>query len=116
MFLLYQFRAERAIVLTRRASFRRLAASCAAIACCTLAVTSGQPLARAADGRDLLANAIGSTRGSYLVYNFGPGHPAPAHMPPVSRRSTIADEPPPSSSTALSLPRPRNRSCMLSGV
>ncbi|MGV0624234.1 hypothetical protein ABVK32_30515, partial [Mycobacterium kansasii] len=70
--------AERAIVLTRRASFRRLAACCTALlACFTLAATSGPPLARAADGRDLLANAIGSTRGSYLVYNFGPGHPAP---------------------------------------
>ena len=65
-------------MLTRRASFRRLTACCAAlVACFTLAITSGQPLARAADGRDLLANAIGSTRGSYLVYNFGPGHPAP---------------------------------------
>lgn len=70
--------AERAIVLTRRASFRRLAACCTALlACFTLAATNGLPLARAADGRDLLANAIGSTRGSYLVYNFGPGHPAP---------------------------------------
>lgn len=70
--------AERAIVLTRRASFRRLAACCTALlACFTLAATNRLPLARAADGRDLLANAIGSTRGSYLVYNFGPGHPAP---------------------------------------
>ena len=32
------------------------------------------------------------------------GTPAPAHMPPVSRRSTIADEPPPSSRIAVSLP------------
>jgi len=43
----------------------------------TLASTAGQPVAHAADGRDLLANAIDSTRGSYLVYNFGPGHPTP---------------------------------------
>ena len=39
-----------------------------------------------------------------------PATPAPDHMPPVSRRNTIAEEPPPSSSTAVSLPRPRNRS------
>jgi hypothetical protein len=31
----------------------------------------------AADGRELLANAIAGTRGSYLVYNFGGGNPAP---------------------------------------
>jgi hypothetical protein len=35
------------------------------------------PTARAADGRELLANAIAATRGSYLVYNFGGGAPAP---------------------------------------
>jgi hypothetical protein len=33
--------------------------------------------ARAADGRELLANAIAGTRGSYLVYKFGGGNPAP---------------------------------------
>ena len=56
---------------------RRTAASAAAVVlCATLAATSGQPVARA-DGRELLANAIASTRGSYLVYNFGGGHPAP---------------------------------------
>jgi hypothetical protein len=33
--------------------------------------------AHAASGRDLLAGAIANTRGSYLVYNFGGGHPAP---------------------------------------
>jgi hypothetical protein len=37
----------------------------------------GAPTARAADGRELLANAIANTRGSYLVYNFGGGAPAP---------------------------------------
>ena len=31
----------------------------------------------AADGRDRLAQAIANTRGSYLVYNFGNGFPAP---------------------------------------
>ena len=36
-----------------------------------------RPTAQAADGRELLANAIANTHGSYLVYNFGGGHPAP---------------------------------------
>ncbi len=45
--------------------------------CLTLATSGGQGVARAADGRDQLANAIATTRGSYLVYNFGGGHPAP---------------------------------------
>ena len=63
---------------TRRASLRRLVAGCTAVvACVALASTTGQPVARAADGRDLLANAINTTKGSYLVYNFGPGHPTP---------------------------------------
>ncbi len=35
------------------------------------------PAARAADGRELLGNAIANTRGSYLVYNFGGSNPAP---------------------------------------
>jgi len=65
-------------VLTPTASLRRLGASCAAlVVCVAVASTTGQPAAYAADGRDLLANAIDSTRGSYLVYNFGPGHPTP---------------------------------------
>lgn len=42
-----------------------------------LTAAAGTPSARAADGRDQLANAIATTRGSYLVYNFGAGHPAP---------------------------------------
>ena len=45
-------------------------------ACLTLATTTGQPVATAA-GRDQLAQAIANTRGSYLVYNFGDGYPAP---------------------------------------
>src|SRR4051812_29748330 len=45
--------------------------------CATLATTAGVPTARAADARDLLAGAIAGTRGSYLVYNFGGGNPAP---------------------------------------
>ncbi|MGZ4578859.1 MAG: hypothetical protein ACXVX1_14330, partial [Mycobacterium sp.] len=65
-------------VRTRRASLRRLVAGCTAmVACAALASTVGQPVAHAADGRDLLASAINTTKGSYLVYNFGPGHPAP---------------------------------------
>jgi hypothetical protein len=42
-----------------------------------LATAPGSPVAHAADGRTLLANAIAGTRGSYLVYNFGAGFPAP---------------------------------------
>jgi Phosphodiester glycosidase len=59
------------------ASFRRIAASAAALGLCAAVATTAAPTARAADGRELLANAIASTRGSYLVYNFGGGAPAP---------------------------------------
>jgi len=48
----------------------------AVVACLALATTTGQPVA-AADGRGQLAQAIATTRGSYLVYNFGGGYPAP---------------------------------------
>jgi len=44
--------------------------------CLTLATSTGQPVARA-EARELLASAIANTQGSYLVYNFGSGHPAP---------------------------------------
>jgi Phosphodiester glycosidase len=44
--------------------------------CAALATSTGQPVARA-EARDLLAAAIANTKGSYLVYNFGAGHPAP---------------------------------------
>ncbi|MGB9308274.1 MAG: phosphodiester glycosidase family protein [Mycobacterium sp.] len=72
------FGAERAIVPTLSASLRRLTACCAAVAACaTLATTTGQPVARAADGREMLESAIATTKGSYLVYNFGAGHPTP---------------------------------------
>ncbi|ORJ60033.1 phosphodiester glycosidase family protein [Mycobacterium simiae] len=65
-------------MLTRRASLRRLTASVAAMfACGVLTSTVAPPVAHAADGREMLANAIGATQGSYLVYNFGPGHPTP---------------------------------------
>jgi hypothetical protein len=54
-----------------------MAASCAAaLVCAALATSTGQPVARA-EARDLLAAAIANTRGTYLVYNFGAGHPAP---------------------------------------
>lgn len=46
------------------------------LACLTLATTTGRPVAHA-EGRDQLAQAIATTRGSYLVYNFGNGFPAP---------------------------------------
>ena len=58
--------------------FRRFVAGAAALTlCATLATTAGVPTAAAASGRELLANAVAATRGSYLVYNFGGGHPAP---------------------------------------
>ena len=58
--------------------FRRFAASAAALMLCAVAsTTAAVPTAKAASGRDLLAGAIANTRGSYLVYNFGGGHPAP---------------------------------------
>jgi Phosphodiester glycosidase len=56
---------------------RRAAAGCAAAVMCTwVAMSGGQPVARA-DPREQLASAIANTRGSYLVYNFGGGFPAP---------------------------------------
>ena len=58
-------------------AFRRIAACGAGTALClTLATSTGQPVARA-EARELLASAIANTQGSYLVYNFGGGHPAP---------------------------------------
>lgn len=58
------------------AALRRWAAA-AALLCVVLTMSFGSPTAHAADGRDQLANAIATTSGSYLVYNFGAGHPAP---------------------------------------
>lgn len=49
---------------------------CAALACVALTAGTTAPSARAA-AREQLAQAIEATRGSYLVYNFGPGFPAP---------------------------------------
>ena len=65
-------------MLTPSAGLRRLAACWAAlVGCATLAISTGQPVAHAADGREMLEGAIGTTKGSYLVYNFGSGHPMP---------------------------------------
>ncbi|BBY27363.1 phosphodiester glycosidase family protein [Mycolicibacterium sediminis] len=60
------------------ANFRRLLAHLTTVAlCATLASIGGAPVAHAADARELLASAIAGTKGSYLVYNFGGGNPAP---------------------------------------
>lgn len=60
------------------ANFRRLVSTATiAVLCATLASTAGAPVAQAADARELLAGAIATTKGSYLVYNFGGGNPAP---------------------------------------
>ncbi|OBK71809.1 hypothetical protein A5651_18300 [Mycobacterium sp. 1274761.0] len=48
----------------------------AALVLVTALSATAAPVARA-DGRALLAGAIANTQGSYLVYNFGDGHPAP---------------------------------------
>lgn len=58
----------------RRFAVRSLGMAAALIVC---AVTAGTPTAGAAGAREQLANAIAATRGAYLVYNFGSGHPAP---------------------------------------
>ena len=59
------------------AILRRFVAYAAALSVCAAVATTATPVARAADGRELLAGAIANTRGSYLVYNFGGGAPAP---------------------------------------
>ncbi len=57
-------------------TLRRTGRLCLAVACLASSSLIGPPAAAAA-ARDQLAAAIASTRGSYLVYNFGAGHPAP---------------------------------------
>ena len=65
-------------VVSPTATLRRLIASATTLAMGTVFATMAvAPAARAADGRELLASAIAHTRGSYLVYNFGAGNPAP---------------------------------------
>ncbi|BBZ35934.1 hypothetical protein MCNF_45390 [Mycolicibacterium confluentis] len=66
-----------AAVKSPAAALRRLIASCAATGVCASSALLAGPVASAADGRELLASAIANTRGSYLVYNFGAGAPAP---------------------------------------
>ena len=55
---------------------RRLGGLCLAMICVVLAAGITPPVAAAA-ARDQLAQAVATTRGSYLVYNFGSGFPAP---------------------------------------
>ena len=55
---------------------RRLLRFALAVWCVVGATIATPPVAGAA-ARDQLAQAIASTRGSYLVYNFGAGFPAP---------------------------------------
>ncbi|AXK77650.1 phosphodiester glycosidase family protein [Mycolicibacterium neoaurum] len=65
-------------VPTVAARLRRFLAGTAALAVgAAVATCTGAPTASAADGRSLLAAAIANTKGSYLVYNFGGGYPAP---------------------------------------
>lgn len=47
------------------------------VASCVVAGTLASPPVAGAAARDQLAQAIATTRGSYLVYNFGAGFPAP---------------------------------------
>lgn len=62
----------------KSANIRRFAAwSAALLMWAVLSTGEGIPVAKAASAREMLANAIANTRGSYLVYNFGGGHPAP---------------------------------------
>ncbi len=55
-------------------AWRRTVAGAAV--CAVLAAGTKQGVARAA-AADMLADAIAATKGSYLVYNFGAGHPMP---------------------------------------
>nr|WP_238994814.1 phosphodiester glycosidase family protein [Mycolicibacterium chubuense] len=48
-----------------------------ALGCAVVSAIALAPVAVAASARELLAAAIANTRGSYLVYNFGGGFPAP---------------------------------------
>jgi len=57
-------------------SLPRTGRFCAAVALLVMAAGISTPRAHAA-ARDQLTQAIANTRGSYLVYNFGPGFPSP---------------------------------------
>ncbi|KRE27380.1 hypothetical protein ASG82_13240 [Mycobacterium sp. Soil538] len=56
---------------------RALSGVAAAVVCAVVAAGVTAPAAAAASARELLAGAIANTKGSYLVYNFGGGFPAP---------------------------------------
>ncbi|MFB1296429.1 phosphodiester glycosidase family protein [Mycobacterium sp. pW049] len=66
---------------TPTANFRRLVSGTRSVfavtMCALLAWIVAAPTAQAASARELLAAAIANTKGSYLVYNFGGGFPAP---------------------------------------
>lgn len=64
------------LVSARTSSRRRFARAGAAAACVMAVAGTGPPSAHAA-GRDQLSAAIAATQGTYLVYNFGTGFPAP---------------------------------------
>ena len=55
-------------------TLRRLRFGCLAALVCAALTT---PPAAQAAADEQLAAAIAATQGSYLVYNFGPGYPAP---------------------------------------
>lgn len=61
---------------TGLALLTRIARVCLALSCVGASAIAVAPPAGAA-ARDQLAQAIAATRGSYLVYNFGSGFPAP---------------------------------------
>jgi len=58
-------------------ALRRILTGCTAVLACVMLTATTCPPAAAAAGREQLAQAIATTRGSYLVYNFGNGFPAP---------------------------------------
>jgi hypothetical protein len=70
---------ERETVPTPATTVQRLLAGVATLTlCATLATTGGAAQAKAeGDAQSLLMAAIGNTRGSYLVYNFGGANAAP---------------------------------------
>lgn len=65
----------RIAVTSRRAA--TVARALGVVVAVTLGSVLAAPGASAATARELLAAAIANTRGSYLVYNFGSGFPAP---------------------------------------
>lgn len=70
---------------SRAAVYRRVTTSLSALTMCAVITATSAPPVANADGFSELANAIATTRGSYLVYNFGNGHPAPMQRADGSR-------------------------------